>query len=158
MKIIYDYTELLTRMAAYDESAFVEFESHMCEEIMRWLTDFGFDSKTVENETPRCLLELIVLVVERRAEIHNHGFLQWCHVAVRAFSLAYWREQSRIETVTLSAAVLHESIEGIDGTRDAYKRTARILNVSPRWLRRRHRKVLMISHRTLAQFRLEAAA
>lgn len=146
MNTITDYEDLLARMGAKDEIAFLQFEGIMCGPIVGWLSGFGFAPDAIERELPRCLLELILLAVERRDEVHNSNFMSWCHVAVRAFLFRYWRQQAGNEPLRLSVLELHEAIAVIDGTPAAYARTARSLRISPRWLRRRHRRAIVAAH------------
>src|SRR5690348_17287530 len=77
MKFI-DFDFLLERMVGLEQAAFLEFEEAMRDRIVGWLREIGLSEEEVVTETPRCLLGLGILAVQRRREIKSGRFLVWC--------------------------------------------------------------------------------
>ena len=143
--ILMDFDPLLRRMVSLEHAAFVDFDDSMRDAVARWLIESGVPEAQIAMETPRCLLALGIMIVQRRSEIEPGRFLLWCHVQVRNLAVAYWREldAQRAPRHTLTAKCVRAVVECIDGTGNAYARAASALGVSAGWLRHRHQRMLM---------------
>lgn len=140
-----DFDFLLQRMALLEQAAFAEFEDALHAIVPDWLREWGLAEEEVERETPACLLALAVLVVQRRAEIKDGRVLVWLRIQTRNLTVRYWREtdQEASPPTTLTANDTREHLARLDGGWATYTPVARQLGVSPRWLRRWHRRQLL---------------
>lgn len=139
-----DFEFLKYRMALLDEAAFAEFVDTLHDPVRRWLTGFGYTLEQVNEATPRCIMELGVLVATRASEIDPRRFLRWCHIQLRSLEILYWRRmdmQSR-RPMRPNAQEVCAAFSQLDGTVGQYQKISTKLGVTPNWLRARHHNVV----------------
>lgn len=143
MNSFIDFDRLIEQVANSDPHAIAEFTDVMAEILPQWLREIGFREATVASETPACLLSLILLVTERRGEIQNGRVIGWLREQTRNLTVRFWREvdEQSSPRVLLTAGRVWREVDGLGGSRQAYRRAARRLGVRSGWLRRRHREI-----------------
>jgi hypothetical protein len=143
MKTI-NFDSLLARMTAWEQAAFAEFDDGLRDRLAEWFRGWGLTEAQINNETPRCLLALGVMVVQRRAEIEPGCTLAWLRAQARNLTIRFWRDADArsIPRVQLYARRTRRLAGHLNGTSGAYAWVAVAFGVSPGWLRRRHQRML----------------
>lgn len=138
-----DFDVLIDGVVASDPDMVADFTDAMAEILPRWLREFRLSEAEVTSETPGCLLSLILLIVERRAEIQSGRVLLWLRKESRNLTVRFWREldEKSSPPALLTAGRARRALVGLTGSRRSYHRAARQLGVPADWLRRSHREV-----------------
>jgi hypothetical protein len=146
---------LLARMATREPAAFRDFDRWYRSRIYGWCMDCGLTPKQAAMETPRCLFELCLMIMQRHQEIDGDDALEiWLHCETRNLVVDYWRKQGEltsqragvfalsITTRPLTCAAARELTSFLDGRRRSYRLAARRYGLPIRWLRRQHRRMI----------------
>ena len=139
-----NFDSLLVRMAAWEQAAFAEFDDGLRDLLAEWFRKWGLTETQIRDETPRCLLALGVMVVQRRTEIEPGCTLTWLRIQARNLTLRFWRDADAQTApyVRLNARRARRLAGRLNGKPKAYSRVAVAFGVSPGWLRRRHQRLL----------------
>lgn len=108
-----------------------------------WLLNHGLPPEEVQAIAPECIMSLTILVIKRRGSIPPGRVIAWLREQTRNLVVRYWREADERETppTMLTVGRAHEVLSGLNGTWKGYRRAARQLGVSAKWLRSHHREV-----------------